>query len=228
MRSRTGYPAGTPCDRRVLAGIYRRQFEEIRQMRRNVYSLLPLRSTGTVFEPGCGTGLLATELRDLTGARYTGMDIDPDVLPDGEGFIQGDAIAGPVKADMYVSSFFFSIVPDPVEWLARVGRVLTPGGFYAVMGEYDYDALEATPDDGFSVRLLQGLRESGLYTGHGGRLDAYFSASGFTKLHGGEVLSSPSVPDRDFLAMNLAELPEKLPYIKWRIVWGIWRNRGER
>lgn len=227
MRRRTGGPAGTPCDRRVLAGIYRRQFEELAHLRRYVYSLLPLRRVGSIFEPGCGTGLLAGELRELTGAAYTGMDIDPDVLPDGEGFVRGDALAGPLNADLYVSSFFFSSIPDPVEWLCSVGRQLTPGGLYAVLGEYDYEALEANPDRGLKAGLLRGLRESCLYTGHGGKLDGYFSASGFEKLHGGEVRSVSTAPDGGFLSMHLEEFPEELPDIAWRIVWGIWRNTGE-
>ncbi|MBN2588202.1 MAG: class I SAM-dependent methyltransferase [Candidatus Fermentibacteraceae bacterium] len=189
-----------------------------------MFSMLPLGSIGRVFEPGCGTGLLGRELRNLTDAVYTGMDLDSRILPGEDGFFHGDALSDPREADLYVASFFFSSIREPVEWLRRVRDRLSPGGLFAVFGEYDYEATVVSPDGGLGAELLSGLRRSGLHTGHGGRLDDYFSKSGFFRKYGGEVLSTSRAPDREFLAMHVEHLPDLLPEMKWRIVWGIWRK----
>jgi hypothetical protein len=224
LRGRTEGPAGTPCDRRALARIYERQFRELAPLRRHMFSMLPLGSMGSIFEPGCGTGLLGGELKNLTKAVYTGMDIDSGILPGGDGFVHGDALRDPPEADLYVASFFFSSIVEPVEWLGRARDRISPGGFFAVFGEYDYEATVVRPDRGLGAELLSGLRRSGLHTGHGGRLDDYFSESGFSRTYGGEVRSSFRVPDREFLAMHVEHPPDELPEIRWRIVWGIWRK----
>lgn len=224
MRAGTGDPAGTPCDRDILAGIYERQFRELERLRRHILSLLPLRRAGSIFEPGCGTGLLANDIMELTDASYTGMDIDGDILPKGGCFIRGDALRHPHVADMYVTAFFFSSIPDPVPWLSKVRRKLTPGGLFAVFGEYDYEATGIDDHRGLKADIICGLERSGLHTCHGGRLDDYFREAGFIKLHGGDAATDSTDPDPDFLRMHLDDLPDPLPSIKWRIVWGIWRN----
>jgi hypothetical protein len=166
------------------------------------------------------------ELRSLTGAVYTGMDIDPAILPPGEGFVAGDALTAPPAADLYVTSFFFSSVSKPVPWLKRVHRALPNGGSFAVFGEYDYQTIGESPDTGLADALRRGLEKAGISTAHGGRLDEFFDLAGFSKSAGGEVRGDPKAPDRDFLDMHLPELPNELPLMTWRIVWGIWRGRS--
>jgi SAM-dependent methyltransferase len=209
----------------ILSPIYERQFRELAPLRRHICSLLPLGRIRTIFEPGCGSGLLAGELRPLTDAVYTGMDIDPDILPPEPGFIRGDALADPPPADLYVTTFFFSSVQKPVPWLKRVRRRLAPGGVFAVFGEYDYESIGEFPDRGLAAAVRAALLRDGLVTSHGGRLDELFDLAGFSKSAGGEIRSDPSEPDRDFLDMHLRELPKELPLMTWRIVWGIWRGR---
>lgn len=224
MRRGTVPPAGTHSDREGLAGIYLRQSRELAPLRRHVLSLLPLNRVESVFEPGCGTGLLGREIRTLTGAKYTGMDIDPKILPAEEGFVAGDALRRPLAAEMYVSSFFFSSVRHPVRWLKRVRRRIPSGGLYAVMAEYDYSAVREDPDIGLSKELFDGLRMQGLHLSHGERLDSYFSRAGFEKYEGGAIQSEFSRPDREFLKMHMNRIPEVLPFMSWRVVWGIWRR----
>jgi len=206
-----------------LRRIYARQFREMAPLRRHICSLLPLNSISTIFEPGCGSGLLGIELQSITNAAYTGMDIDGDILPEEKGFVQGDALDDPPPADLYAASFFFSSVPKPLQWLKRVRRIMPPGGLFALFGEYDYESIGEDPEMGLACSIRQALEREGLSTDHGGSLDGFFEQAGFKKLHGGDVRSEPAAPDREFLEMHLHRLPETLPAMTWRIVWGIWR-----
>jgi SAM-dependent methyltransferase len=208
----------------ILSPIYERQFRELAPLRRHIFSLLPLNRIGTIFEPGCGSGLLAGELQSLTDAVYTGMDINPAILPPGKAFIVGDALKHPPAADLYVTSFFFSSIRKPVPWLKKVHRSLPQGGIFAVFGEYDYRSIGESPDTGLADSLRRGLEDAGIGTSHGGSLDEYFEHAGFLKSAGGEVRSDPSAPDRSFLGMHLPEIPAELPLMTWRIVWGLWKK----
>lgn len=218
-------PAGIPCDTTALGLIYERQFRELAGLRRHICSLLPLRRVQKIFEPGCGTGLLARELTNISNASYTGMDICETILPPGEAFLAGDAVRHPLAADLVVASFFFSCVADPGAWLRRMKRMLSPAGLFALFAEYDYEATRIRPDAGFKDQLLSGLRAAGLHTGHAARLDQFFRAAGFVKLYGGVAENTTREPDEKFLSLHMERLPDPLPRIEWRIVWGIWRNR---
>lgn len=223
MRRRTAAPAGTLCDTDSLKLIYSRQFKELAPLRRHVLSHLPLWNASMVFEPGCGTGLLGKELMTLTGGRYTGMDKDPAVLPEESCFVQGDAIRNPPPADIYITSFFFSSVAEPLKWLRKVRRKLSRGGYFAVSAEYDYHAIEECHNTGLPERIRQALREQGLYTEHGGILDTLFAGAGFTKTAGGDATTRPCPPAADFIDSHLPGMKD-LPELSWRVVWGIWRN----
>lgn len=212
-------PAGTPCSRAILRKIYERQFRETARLRRKILSLLPLSSAGSIFEPGCGTGLLGRQIMSLTSTPYQGMDIDRGILPDDGPFVHGDAAKTPPKAGMYVSSFFFSALKDPAEWLRRI-----PTGYYAVLSEYDYEAIQEEPTGNLAESISNGLRRAGLHTGHGGRLDGYFAAAGFRKLYGGDMETSFQQPDGDFLESMGMKSPAEGTLVKWRILWGIWQR----
>ena len=219
MRKRMGNPAGTPSEKALLCEVYERQFLELSRTRRYILSLLPLNSVKSVFEPGCGTGLLGKEILTLTDAAYTGMDIDPGILPEDGHFIAGDALNDHPEADIYLTSFFFSSISDPVKWLRKISADL-----FAVIAEYDYQRIEEKPVRGIAEKLRTVLSEQGLSTVHGGFLDQYFAEAGYRKIHGGEVESSFQEPDPEFLVMHIKDLPDELPLMKWRIVWGIWRK----
>lgn len=225
MKKRTAVAAETLCRRDILQRIYQRQFLELAPLRRHIFSLLPLNRTVTVFEPGCGTGLLGRELLTLTGASYTGMDIREDILPEGNEFVAGDALKSPPRADLYVSSFFFSSVKCPERWLKRVRKQLSGQGLFAVFAEYDYNSIVERQETGMADRIRVALGEQGLFTGHGGNLDTLFEKAGFIKLYGGEAESSFHQPDREFMAAHIQKMPETLSDMIWRIVWGVWKRK---
>lgn len=215
-------PAETLCEIDLLSRIYQRQFLELEPLRRHILSLLPLNRVNTIFEPGCGTGLLGRQLQSLTDADYKGMDISKGILPPGNSFIKGDAEKNHPPADLYVTGFFFSSLKDPVKWLSKLKAEV-----FAVFGEYDYQSINEQPVMNIAGRLRAGLVKSGLSVTRGASLNSYFERSGFVKLHGGEVRSMLQKPDREFLSMHIPDLEEELPLMSWRIVWGIWRRRAE-
>ncbi|MCK5133303.1 MAG: class I SAM-dependent methyltransferase [Candidatus Sabulitectum sp.] len=194
------------------------------QLRRHIYSLLHLRKVKAIFEPGCGTGLLGKDLQSLTDANYAGMDIDPEILPEGEMFITGDAEKNPLPADLYVSSFFFSSLDKPLNWLKKIRKNLPQGGLFAVFAEYDYTQIGESPDIGLAESIREGLERDSINTTHGSKLDSFFKKADFIKSAGGELQSSPQKPDRAFLEMHTESIPDVLPLMSWRIVWGIWRR----
>jgi len=224
LRKRTQSSAGIPCSNNQLKEIYERQFTELSLLRRYIYSVLPLRQISTVFEPGCGTGLLGRELKTLTDAVYTGMDINLELLPNDTNFVHGDAVRNPRPADLYVSSFFFSSLDKPVKWLKNVRKKLSPAGLFAVFAEYDYTRIQESPETGLANLIRDGLKRDGISTTSGGRLDYFFKKAGFTKLAGGEVTTGMQKPDRAFIEMHVNRIPDELPLVSWCVVWGVWRR----
>jgi len=224
LRKRTQSSAGIPCSSNQLKEIYERQFTELSLLRRYIYSVLPLRQISTVFEPGCGTGLLGRELKTLTDAVYTGMDINRELLPNDTNFVHGDAVGNPCPADLYISSFFFSSVNNPVKWLKKVRKKLSPKGLFAVFAEYDYTRIQESPEIGLADMVREGLKREGLNTTSGSRLDYFFKKAGFTKLAGGEVTTGMQKPDRTFIEMHVNSIPDELPLVSWCVVWGVWRR----
>ncbi len=224
MSKKAELPAETQCKNDILRSIYKRQFQELSSLRKYIYSQLPFANVNSIFEPGCGSGLLGLELQKLTGAVYSGMDIDKDILPDREGFTPGDAEKHPQPADIYVTSFFFSSLNNPLKWLKKVRKNLPSKGLIVVFAEYDYSRIGEFPDKGLVNLLKQGLEKDKINTTYGSILDSLFLQSGFTKITGGKINGSPKKPDRKFLKMHLNSLPELLPDMSWCIVWGVWRK----
>ncbi len=224
MSKKTELPAEIRCKNDILRSIYKRQFQELSSLRKYIYSQLPFANVNSIFEPGCGSGLLGLELQKLTDVVYTGMDIDKDILPDREGFTLGDAEKHPQPADIYVTSFFFSSLNNPLKWLKEVRKNLSDKGLFVVFAEYDYTRIGEFPDKGLTEFLKKDLERDGINTTHGSVLDSFFMQSGFTKITGGKINGSPQKPDREFLEMHLDSLPELLPDMSWCVVWGIWRN----
>ncbi len=241
MRRNRPSPAETRPDIGALEEVYSRQFRELTPLRRHILSRLPLRSWGRVVEPGCGTGLLAAELSELTSASYTGIDTDCRAITialertSGAGgfrFVCADALDLIPAADAYVSSFFLATVTDPVAWLRKVWRVLPEGGLYAVFGEYDYDSIVEEPESGLVEALRESLEADGFSTRLGGELDCVFEEAGFSVAGSGSVQGRLQEPDRGFIELQLGvssahtpDLPEDLR-MSWSIAWGIYTKHA--
>ncbi len=197
-----------------------RQFRNLGDVRRTIYSLLPLRPARVVVEPGCGTGLLARELSALTGAELVCIDrARVPELPAGARFIAGDAQRTILRADIYISSFFLYQLPAPGAYLRRVRRALAPDGFYAVAGEFAYRR-----DDPLQSALADSLAREGFDPGFGDRLAETFGGAGFRTVEQGVVELEKEEPDRDFLTAQLgSEAPDSPGKLGVRVCWGVYR-----
>jgi len=242
LRRNRESPAETRPDIGALTEIYTRQFLELTPLRRHILSHLPLRSWECIVEPGCGTGLLAAELSELTSASfYTGIDTDERALAlavkrtSGTGefrFVCADALEFVPAADAYVSSFFLATVGDPVAWLRKVRRVLPEGGHYAVFGEYDYGSIVEEPESGLADALRESFGADGFSACLGGEMNGVFEEAGFTVAASGSVQGPLQEPDHGFLGLQLgctAAHPLDLPVnfrMSWSIVWGIYTRQA--
>jgi SAM-dependent methyltransferase len=241
LRRNRESPAEIRPDISSLAEVYTRQFLELSPLRRHILSHLPLRTSGHIVEPGCGTGLLAAELSVLTSASYTGIDSDERALAlagdrtagkEGFRFECADALELVPAADIYVSSFFLTKLKDPVSWLRKVRRALPEGGLYAVFGEYDYGSIIEEPETGLADTLRESLEADGFSTSLGGELNGAFEEAGFTVSAGGSVRGCLQEPDRDFLDLQLGCSPayaRELPgnsRLSWSVVWGIYTRQA--
>jgi SAM-dependent methyltransferase len=93
----------------------------------------------SVLEVGCGTGVLAREVIKKVGSTgsVTGLDLSESMLevarnicPDAH-FQQGNATDLPFddeSFDVAIASFVLMFVPDPVQAVSELWRVLKPGG----------------------------------------------------------------------------------------------------
>lgn len=230
-------PAETQCRSKILAGIYRRQFTELTQLRRHICSIIPFRRFHTVAEPGCGTGLLAKEIATLSDASYTGIDISESILtiarrntPEKSDlkFVHADALKYLPPADAFFSSFFLAGMTEPVTFLRRAADALPQGGFYIVFGEYNYSGIMEDPPSGLAGRIIESLLGDCFSIELGGTLDAAFIEAGFKTVTSGSVRGDMQKPDRDYISLQLGSGYRYATHhlLSWEIVWGIYRIPG--
>lgn len=206
-------------DGSILYRIQERQFREMSQLRRRIFSILPIRNSKRIIEPGCGTGLLLRELFYMTDARITGFDRDKNALEKAEKLFRQDSYdRNPLllhrdaenrplfTADIYISSFFLYQLKDPLVFLKRVRTHLTESGVYAVAGEYDYMGIGESPDLGMKNLILDSLKMEGFHTEFGASLDDIFSEAGFVKRNSGRICGRLQIPDWEFLEFQLSRL----------------------
>lgn len=148
---------------------------------------LGLRRGDAVLDAGCGTGRALPPLRDAVGARGTvlGVDLTPEMLdaavragrrPSGQ-LLRADVSRLPVRSAVLDAVFGAGLIahlPQPVENLRELARVVRPGGRLALFHPIGRAALAArqgrriTDDD---LRAETNLRP--LLAGSGWHLESY-------------------------------------------------------
>ena len=141
----------------------------------------PERRFAQAIDLGCGTGLMAPEIRDRVG-RLDGVDLSSAMIAEARAKGLYDALAvgelvqdldgrAAHSADLVIAADVFCYLGDLVPVFGAVARVLEPGGVFA----FSVEALEA--DDGQEIRLRDSLRYA-----HGlAHLERAAAASGLTR-----------------------------------------------
>jgi SAM-dependent methyltransferase len=129
---------------------YAQQARWTRDLRAYLFQKARLNGMSRLLDVGCGTGVLESEIRAFSGAVITGLDIDPGRLGLAQdttamlsevGFVQGDALGLPLASasfDACLCHFLLLWLPDPLQALREMARVIRPGGSLLVLAEPDY------------------------------------------------------------------------------------------
>lgn len=112
-----------------------------------------LKSDSRVLEVGCGTGAVLSSLASLTPAKYTGVDIQHDLLklanPDLP-LLCADGYSLPFLSgffDAVLCHYFLLWVKNIPAMLQEMRRVTRPGGLVAALAEPDYGSRIDYPDE---------------------------------------------------------------------------------
>jgi SAM-dependent methyltransferase len=135
------------------------------QMREFIHALdavsFNIRTVGTTFELGCGSGRLLRHLRCVQGLRLVGSDVNGDCvnwcrehLP-GIAFYQNDlkpplSFLGSASVDLIIASSVFTHIPLDQQrpWLEEMYRVMRPSGMFlcTVLGR-SYEKVMLSAED---------------------------------------------------------------------------------
>jgi hypothetical protein len=131
-------------------------------------------------------------------------------------------------ADMFVFSHFLLHVADIRGFLDRVARALRPGGYSAVLSEYDWTDASETPTSGLLDRIRESLSADGLVLRNGDSLDEAFAGAGLARVASGVEPGLPAQPDPGFLEEQLGEEAPRAGAVLLSVPvrWGIYRKRG--
>lgn len=142
-----------------------------------------------VLEVGCGTGALLEELAGRGIPEVSGLDISAEhlsfsrrLLPD-VGLVQADAAAAPLPDayfDLVCCHFLLLWVPNPVQVLREMLRLVRPGGVIAAFAEPDYGGRidHPAPLSRLGDWQIQSLRRQGADPLTGRKLGQYFHQAG--------------------------------------------------
>jgi SAM-dependent methyltransferase len=146
---------------------YRLQAEWLAQSRHHLYRKIGLAGHEGILDLGCGSGVIAEEIRQICGRPVLGIDRDPamaafaqkeypqnrfEVADENELLEQG------LSFDLIVLSFVLMWQTDPLSFLRKIKKLLAERRTLLILAEPDYGGRIDFPDE------LQFLNE--IFTGH--------------------------------------------------------------
>jgi SAM-dependent methyltransferase len=146
---------------------YRRQAEWLAPARHFLYRKADLARRERILELGCGSGLIADEIRRICGRPVLAVDRDPEMTALARSLFPGNhyAVADETllareneRFDLVVISFVLMWQARPLQFLKRMKKLLHPGGILLVLAEPDYGGRIDFPP------ALDFLKE--IFTGH--------------------------------------------------------------
>lgn len=178
---------------------YTQQARWTRDLRAYLFDKAGLSAANRLLDVGCGTGALEPELRSFSPASICGLDIDRERLElakrtsaalNGLDWVQGDALRLPLASasfDACLCHFTLLWLPDPLQALGEMARVVRPGGDVLVSAEPDYGGRIDYPPELSLLGEQQAaaLRRQGADPLIGRRLRALIRAAGLREVETG-------------------------------------------
>jgi ubiquinone/menaquinone biosynthesis C-methylase UbiE len=195
---------------------------------RTALRMLPVDKDWSVLDVGCGLGILSFELAANLPVCVHGVDIEPrfifhadkllgrlqkrSLFAEGAqiSFSQGDVRALDIpdnSVDLLVVREVLQFVPDPLEVVAELFRVLEPGGYACVSDTDDQLYITWPPSDAQS-RLVGAVtalhRQRGGDRNTGRKLSSYLHRTGF------EITATVVLPDAQHRLVDSTDVERAL------------------
>ena len=168
---------------------YSEQADWTKEIRKYLFSRVPIQTKNNVLEVGSGTGAVMQSLLEEGDFSITGVDIDQSVLryaqKQGETFrlIQATGVELPFPANSFKISYCHYLLlwtSNPERILLEMRRVTQPGGCVIALAEPDYGSRIDYPPplDLVGEQQTQALQAQGADTSMGRKLSTTFCKVG--------------------------------------------------
>jgi len=166
---------------------FRRQAKWTADFRKQIYRQINLRNAKKVLEVGCGTGVIAEEMKKKSTAKITAIDIDEEMIAlakdniEGVHFMVEDSEKLSMKNetfDIVICQYFFLWLSNPKRVLNEMVRVCKNGGYVIALAEPDYGGWLEYPEMDLGNKHIQSLEQEGADPRMGRKLLNLFEKAG--------------------------------------------------
>lgn len=202
------------ADKRLL---YQTQWSQ--QFRKFLYGKLPEERPLSILEVGSGTGAVVRRITEEIPDRIfniVGVDLNCEVTKYASritagSFFEGNGEFLPFKRDCFdlvYCHYLLLLVPDPVNILKEMRRVLCPGGICAAMAEPCYSDMTAEPESlrKLAERQREHLISEGIDPAIGRNLMDHFQQAGFTQIESTEYQQCEQT--EEYLTTEIRQMAE--------------------
>ncbi len=175
---------------------YQQQARWTQTLRKYIYDRVGMQIANKVLDVGCGTGVLLSELDQVSSCSMFGLDINFNALSRALQLVpkslgaQGDGVNLPYSSesfDLSLCHFLLLWVKDPLQVLKEMSRVTRPNGYVLALAEPDYGGRIDFPEELSQVGRwqIESLREQGANPLIGRKLRSFFSNAGLKNIEVG-------------------------------------------
>ncbi|MHA1345169.1 MAG: class I SAM-dependent methyltransferase [Candidatus Heimdallarchaeaceae archaeon] len=166
---------------------FERQASWTRFFRNQIYSKIGLSKAKNILEIGCGMGTITRELRDLTSAKITAIDIDERMIGVAKKRVENvDFLVENVenlpfkdnKFDIVLFQYLLLWVKSPIKVMNEIYRVCKKQGYVVALAEPDYGGWVEYPEMELGTKHIEYLREEGADPLAGRKILSYFETVG--------------------------------------------------